>query len=116
MITLGTPKRPTHPEIIDLATFTPVKPFRIAGTTTVYPLNPSTASSTNQSYVLPSCFTWGIMNWSRATISPAAIGTGISLRRTDRSRIGCLCAWQTRHSAVNRLIKSLSRRPLGPHR
>ena len=68
-----------------LATFEPVKPFRIAGTTTVYPLNPSPAS-TKQSYVVPSCFTWGIMNWSMATISPAAIRTGISHQRTDESR------------------------------
>ena len=40
-----TPKRPTHSEIINLAAFTPVKPFRVAGTTTGYPLNPSTAST-----------------------------------------------------------------------
>ena len=38
---------------------------------------------------------WGIMNWSGATMSPAAVGTGIPLRRTDKSRNGRLRAWQT---------------------
>ena len=73
MTTLGTPKGPTHSEIIILAGFESVK-FLGESVKTVCPPKPSTAS-TNQSYMFPSCFTWGTMNWSKAGKSPTSIGT-----------------------------------------